>query len=48
MAGQQLAKLGRNNDAITVYQRGIEEANRQGNNHAANEMQAFLAMLLQT
>lgn len=48
MAGQQLAKLGRNNDAITVYQRGIEEANRQGNNHASNEMQAFLAMLLQS
>lgn len=48
MAGQQLANLGRNEEAILVYQRGIQEATRQGNGHASNEMQAFLAMLQQT
>lgn len=45
MAGQQLARLGRVGDAREVLRRGIDEARRQGNAHAAGEMSEFLAGL---
>jgi hypothetical protein len=45
MAGQQLARLGRIEDARAVLRQGIEEARRQGNAHAAGEMSEFLASL---
>ena len=45
MAGRQLARLARIDDARTVLRQGIEEARRQGNAHAAGEMSEFLASL---
>ena len=45
MAGQQLARLGRVDEANSTYLRGIEEAQRQGNDHAAAEMSQFRAEL---
>lgn len=45
MAGQQLARLGRVNDARSVLRDGIEVARRQGEAHAAGEMSEFLASL---
>ena len=45
MGGQQLAKLGRINEARSILRDGIEEARRQGNAHAAGEMAEFLAGL---
>jgi hypothetical protein len=45
MAAQQLAKLNRINDARETLRRGIEEARRQNNSHAAGEMSEFLASL---
>src|SRR4029079_5159182 len=42
MAGQQLVKLNRVEDARTVLREGIEEARRQGNAHAAGEIGAFV------
>ncbi|MEZ6061054.1 MAG: hypothetical protein R3C19_11880 [Planctomycetaceae bacterium] len=45
MAGQQLARLGRIDDARATYQRGITEANRTGDEHAAGEMAEFLREL---
>jgi tetratricopeptide (TPR) repeat protein len=45
MAGQQLTKLGRIEEARTVLRDGIEEARIQGNAHAAGEMSEFLASL---
>ncbi len=45
MAGQQLTRLGRINEARTILRDGIEEARRQGNAHAAGEMSEFLAGL---
>lgn len=45
MAGQQLARIGRGDEAKAVIQRGIPEAQRQGNMHAAGEMTEFLASL---
>lgn len=45
MAGQQLARLGRMSEARNVLRRGVEEARRQGNAHAAGEMSEFLASL---
>lgn len=42
MAGQQMARLGRINEAKKCYQLGIAEAQRQGNAHAAGEMAGFL------
>ena len=41
MAGQQLAKLGRVDEAKEIYTKGIDEAKRQGNEHAAGEMTQF-------
>lgn len=45
MAGQQLARLGRIEEARHVLREGIDEARRQGDSHAAGEMSAFLAEL---
>ncbi len=45
MAGQQLARLERIEDARTVLRDGIEAARLQGNAHAAGEMSEFLASL---
>jgi hypothetical protein len=42
MAAQQLARLGRVDDARTALRSGIEAARRQGNGHAAAEMSEFL------
>ncbi|GIW90609.1 MAG: hypothetical protein KatS3mg109_1041 [Pirellulaceae bacterium] len=45
MAGQQLARLGRIEEARQALRDGIEEARRQGDFHAAGEMSEFLAGL---
>jgi tetratricopeptide (TPR) repeat protein len=45
MAGQQLAQLGRLEEARDVLRAGIESAREQGNLHAAGEMGEFLANL---
>jgi hypothetical protein len=45
MAGQQLTRLGRIEEARTILRGGIEEARIQGNAHAAGEMSEFLASL---
>lgn len=45
MAGQQLARLERFAEARDALRRGIDEARRVGNAHAAGEMQEFLGNL---
>lgn len=45
MAGQQLARLERVNDARAYLRDGIEAARAQGDAHAAGEMSEFLASL---
>lgn len=45
MAGQQLVKLGRTDEARAALREGIEAARGQGNSHAAGEMAEFLAQL---
>jgi thioredoxin-like negative regulator of GroEL len=45
MAAQQLARLGRVEDARTTLRAGIEQARRQGDGHAAAEMSEFLMSL---
>lgn len=45
MAGQQLAKLDRIDEAQQMLTAGIAQAHQQGNAHAAGEMQDFLASL---
>ncbi|SRR5579871_1800933 len=40
--GQILTRLGRPAEARATYARGIEVAQRQGDGHAAEEMQRFL------
>ena len=45
MAGQQLARLGRFDEARTILRNGIEAAGTQGESHAAGEMSEFLASL---
>jgi hypothetical protein len=45
MAGQQLAKLGRIEEARAVLRDGIEAARGQGDDHAAGEMSEFLTSL---
>ncbi|MDA7950460.1 MAG: hypothetical protein MPJ24_03145 [Pirellulaceae bacterium] len=45
MAGQQLAKLGRVNEARTFLREGIEVARSVNDLHAAGEMADFLASL---
>jgi cytochrome c-type biogenesis protein CcmH/NrfG len=42
---QALIRLGRNSDARTYLNQGIAAARQQGNAHAAEEMQGFLANL---
>jgi tetratricopeptide (TPR) repeat protein len=43
--GQALHRLGRSKDAADAFRRGITVARRQGDAHAADEMQGFLAAL---
>ena len=45
MASQQLASLGRTDQARDTLRSGIEEARAQGDAHAAGEMSEFLASL---
>jgi thioredoxin-like negative regulator of GroEL len=45
MAAQQLVKLARLDEARAYLRDGIEEARRQGDDHAAAEMSEFLASL---
>jgi predicted Zn-dependent protease len=45
MAGQQLARLGRTDEARAVLRDGIAAARNQGDLHAAGEMTEFLASL---
>ncbi len=45
MAGQLLARLERLEEARSTYRTGILEAQRQGNDHAAGEMNGFLQSL---
>lgn len=45
MAGQQLTKLGRIDEARSVLRDGIEHARSQGDGHASGEMSQFLASL---
>lgn len=45
MAGQMLARLERNDEARSIVERGIGEAKKQGDLHAAGEMTGFLEML---
>jgi len=45
MAGQQLARLGRFEEARTILRNGIQAAKLQGDTHAAGEMSEFLASL---
>ena len=45
MAGQQMAKLGRIEEARKTYTAGIAQAELQNNSHAAGEMAGFLAAL---
>jgi thioredoxin-like negative regulator of GroEL len=45
MAGQQLASLGRSDEARDVLRNGIGQARAQGDTHAAAEMSEFLASL---
>jgi Flp pilus assembly protein TadD len=41
-AGQALARLGRTAEAKDVFRQGIERATRQGDQHAAGEMEGML------
>jgi|ERR1051326_4145629 Flp pilus assembly protein TadD len=41
-AGQALARCGRTDEARAMFRRGIEAAQRTGNDHALGEMQGFL------
>ncbi len=45
MAGQQLARMDRVNEARSFLRDGIEAARRTGDSHAAGEMSEFLASL---
>lgn len=45
MAGQQLVRLGRIDEARAILRRGIESATAQGDAHAAGEMSEFLTSL---
>lgn len=45
MAGQQLTRLDRVNEARTCLRDGIDAARTQGDTHAAGEMSEFLASL---
>jgi tetratricopeptide (TPR) repeat protein len=41
-AGQLLARLGREDEARTVFQRGLARAEEKGDTHAAGELAGFL------
>ena len=45
MAGNNLADLGRPDEAAERYRRGIEVARKQGNGHTRGELEAALAEL---
>src|ERR1700742_3094225 len=45
MSGQQLVRLGRNDEARSILRRGIAAATEQGDGHAAGEMTEFVASL---
>ena len=45
MAGQQLARLDRVEEARAILRDGIEQARAQGDTHAAGEMSEFLATI---
>jgi len=45
MSAQTLARNGRGEEAMTILHRGIAAAQRSGNTHAADEMQALLDTL---
>lgn len=45
MTGQQLARLGRIDEARTALRQGIETAREQGDQHAAGEMSELLVSL---
>ena len=45
MAGQQLARLDRLDESREFLRDGIEQASKQGEDHAAGEMREFLASL---
>lgn len=45
MAAQQLARLGRTDEACPILQAGISAATAQNDSHAAREMSDFLASL---
>jgi thioredoxin-like negative regulator of GroEL len=45
MAGQLLTRLGRTEEARSVFNDGIQTAQAQNNTHAAGEMAGFLASL---
>ncbi len=45
MAGQQLTRLARTADARAAFQRGIDEAQEQGEAHAFEELKRFLSEL---
>jgi thioredoxin-like negative regulator of GroEL len=45
MAGQQLARLGRVEEASAILRDGIDAARTQNDSHAAGEMSEFLASL---
>jgi thioredoxin-like negative regulator of GroEL len=43
--GQVLVRLGQSDEAKSVWQRGVIEAQKQRNDHAAGEMQGMIDML---
>jgi tetratricopeptide (TPR) repeat protein len=43
--GQTLERLGRIEEARAIYERGIEAADRKGDQHARGEIQAALGLL---
>ena len=45
MAGQQLTRLARTAEARVAFQRGIDEAQEQGEAHAFEELKRFLSEL---
>lgn len=45
MAAQSLQKLGQASEAIPLLREGVAAAEKQGNQHAAGEMQGLLDML---
>lgn len=42
MAGSNLAELGRKDEALTMFERGIRMSTRKGDMHTKNELQAAL------